>query len=125
MFKITLLSLLSGALIFAASIVWVTGKVQDAKTGETASDSQWLIVGETDSYWVGVPSAHDPKNINAPHSDTNPVVKALRDRKPRRQSCRLIVGDSIKYSQHKGILYVVDADNRKCALEILRQERLK
>jgi hypothetical protein len=41
----------------------------------------------------------------------------------RRSSCRLIVGDDIKYAQDKRALYVVDADGKECKLEIVRQER--
>jgi hypothetical protein len=43
----------------------------------------------------------------------------------RHHGCRFIVGDEVKYWQEKAIIHVLDADNKECKVDVLRQERLK
>ena len=90
----------------------------DAKTGETDRDTQWIIVGDDYSYIV---AEFPPKRLRIRNSNTNPVAAAMKD-KSNRQHCRLIIGDPVKYSQSHGTLFVIDADGKRCAMDILRQE---
>jgi hypothetical protein len=46
--------------------------------------------------------------------------KALANRK---HGCRFVVGEDVKYSQDKGDLYILDADEKECKSPILRQEK--
>ncbi len=109
----------SSVLIVAAT-VWETGKVKEARTGSSAEETQWLIMGTKYSYVVATPPP--TRLMNFPHTDTNPAVQALKH--PRREYCRFVVGDPVKYSQNRGVLVAVDADGRRCVLDILSQERL-
>lgn len=138
-------------LSFAASadakkeIDWATGKVLDSHAAKTYVDSgastnttttssttttsqtrinamaiqetQLLIVGDEYAYLISDSVA---KPVGFP---THGIV--TRTIMNHGHGCRFVVGDDIKYYQEKSILHIIDADGKKCKLDILRQERLK
>jgi hypothetical protein len=79
-------------------------------------DTQILIVGKEYAYVVDDSVA---KSVGLPTHGI--VTRAILNRK---HGCRFVIGDSIRYSQDKSKLYVLDPDGKTCKLDIVRQERL-
>jgi hypothetical protein len=79
-------------------------------------DNQLVILGDEFAYVV------EDTRISGGHGLLAITSHAISNRK---HGCRFIVGDNVQYSQTKGTLYILDADQKECKLDILRQERLK
>jgi hypothetical protein len=79
-------------------------------------DNQLVILGDEFAYVV------EDTRVSGGHGLLSITAHAISNRK---HGCRFIVGDNVEYSQTKGTLYILDADQKECKLDILRQERLK
>jgi hypothetical protein len=85
--------------------------------GITIRDTELAIVSDEFAYVV---------LDSTPRPGTGGVVGAVAGlASARRHGCRFIVNDDGQFYQDKGTLHVLDADNKECKTEILRQERLK
>ncbi len=76
----------------------------------TVRENELLIAGEDYVYLIS-----DDRRKGGPI-----LATALHN---RHHGCRFVVGEDIKYSQDKGDLYVIDADQKECKTAILRQEK--
>lgn len=108
--------------LFAADREWKTGKVLNSRSAKTyledsmvMQDTQLLILGDEYSYVIDDPVSKTTK-LPTHHIVTRSIQNIGH-------GCRFIVGDSVKYSQAKAKLHILDADGKQCTLDILRQER--
>jgi hypothetical protein len=108
---------------------WKTGKVLDSQAVKTRAgvaataegiptirDTDLMILGEEFAYVI------EDTRVTGKTSLVGLTERAISN---RHHGCRFIVGDDVKYYQERAVLHVLDADNKECKVEVLRQERLK
>ena len=108
---------------------WKTGKVLDSQavktrtgTGDSAQsiptirDTDLMILGHDFAFVI------EDTRVTGKTSLVGLTERAISN---RHHGCRFIVGDDVKYYQEKAVLHILDADNKECKVEVLRQERLK
>ena len=108
---------------------WKTGKVLDAQAVKTRAgiaeiaeaiptirDTDLMILGKDFAYVI------EDTRVTGKTSLVGLTERAISN---RHHGCRFIVGDDVKYYQEKAVLHVLDADNKECKVEVLRQERLR
>jgi hypothetical protein len=108
---------------------WKTGKVLDSQAVKTRAgiaataeaiptirDTDLMILGDDFAYVI------EDTRVSGRTSLVGLTERAISN---RHHGCRFIVGDDVKYYQEKAVLHVLDADNKECKVEVIRQERLK
>jgi hypothetical protein len=105
---------------------WKTGKIMGARTVNTGA-----VAGQG---YPSVSGGHVAPPVLARTLTTAELeifgadyaytVRDLGNGGLFRHPCRYIVGDTVKYSQEKGILVLLDADGTECKAQVMVQERL-
>jgi hypothetical protein len=108
---------------------WKTGKMLDSqavktRAGIAATAESIPTIRDTDLMILGADFAYviEDSRVTGKTSLVGLTERAISN---RHHGCRFIIGDDVKYYQEKAVLHVLDADNKECKVEVLRQERLK
>lgn len=88
----------------------ITGSVFHDVTVQT---DQLLLVAD-DYYYVVADTRERSQNLG------RALATKLTE---RHHGCRFIVGETVKYAQDKGDLYVLDVDGKECKVAIVRQQK--
>jgi hypothetical protein len=104
---------------------WQDGKIMAAKTVNTgAVASHGSFIGASPSNAPVIARTITTAELEIFGGDYAYTVRDLGSGAIIKRPCRYIVGDPIKFSQEKSVLYLIDADGAECRAQVMTQERL-